>query len=1078
MKRIITLLSKLLLLSSLFIVADVYAGSDGPAYQGRTMPYGCQNNNCTADSGDTQPFNLDSKTENWDGGDGTSLSMTLSASGDCALVSCNGDSGGSTYNRSAAVNGTGRDFWLQCTLRIDTDATSLCSVSYNYQGRSTVSGNSSYKIKQYVNISGVPASGSLVGGDNVNLSAVVENKHGYSTGRPVSWSVSGACSMSSSTSSSIVIDINDSTGGVCTVTATASGNTDLVGASNTVQWPVIAGLLESATPYTITRDDSNNDISGRRFTSEDLSVCIVTESGQMTTVGPGTCTLRAYSGSTYITTTRSIISNIDLDNFPDSSDNCLYTPNDQQDSDGNGIGNACNDHLDFDEDEWEDDYDSCPTVPNAAENSGVNNLNPAPGPSCDADSDGDGVVDIQDNCPNVANAAENTPNTIPSVPGDSCNEDDDDDGIPNLIDNCPSVSNSSQLDTDGDVSIFGVTLEAGFGDACEPDTDGDGVKDDNLSAEGDGERDNCPLIPNASQLDTDNDGTGDACEVRFVTSDGVDDAGCGDVWANGCATIAQAVANAFAGDASQVFVQKGVYRQGENIMSVPSGSSVTELKIVGGFEGIETEVSALFSKPKVNVTVINGDLDNNDLNHTLLNADSINALLASSTSVQGANTSTLFTMSDQPIPISFSGMVFSATTDSAVVINNSDVTFTNMVFAGNSGTDGASINISGDSNVTIQSSTFNYNSASGNSAAILLAGTAKLIIEQSVLESNDAVNGTALFMGNQSRATITNTTIASNTGSSTGAVTISGSAGLTLSDSDFINNSSSGSGGAVSAIGSSWFNISDSNFYDNTSSVSGGSVHLNTTSNSSILNRTFIGGGLSAKGAGLQADQGGLEIFNTSFYDNETSSDGGAVNVQGGTVNMYHVTMISNVAGGNGGAINESSGSANINYSLIVGNTATGTGSDTNNVNDALHNIIGLPVDTVLTDVVETTPLLNGAQGDGYAGSVNVIVLTENSAAKDALEGTCDTTHEELAVDARGEQRADKLSGDNCDIGAYEYTTLSCEEDAQRRYEQGEVFIKSCAEGFENYELSLGWVANLTLLSLSGLWLVRRRRYV
>jgi hypothetical protein len=52
-----------------------------------------------------------------------------------------------------------------------------------------------------------------------------------------------------------------------------------------------------------------------------------------------------------------------------------------------------------------------------------------------------------------------------------------------LQDNCPLVSNPDQLDSDQD----GADKK---GDAC----------------------DNCPTIPNLDQHDTDNDGIGDACD--------------------------------------------------------------------------------------------------------------------------------------------------------------------------------------------------------------------------------------------------------------------------------------------------------------------------------------------------------------------------------------------------------------------------------------------------------------------------------------------------------------------------------------------------------------------------------------
>jgi MYXO-CTERM domain-containing protein len=71
--------------------------------------------------------------------------------------------------------------------------------------------------------------------------------------------------------------------------------------------------------------------------------------------------------------------------------------------------------------------------------------------------------------------------------------DGDDDAVLDTDDNCPEVSNPSQLDTDGDTE----------GDACDLDDDNDGVAD---------EKDNCPLVANPGQPDADKDGLGDDCE--------------------------------------------------------------------------------------------------------------------------------------------------------------------------------------------------------------------------------------------------------------------------------------------------------------------------------------------------------------------------------------------------------------------------------------------------------------------------------------------------------------------------------------------------------------------------------------
>lgn len=72
--------------------------------------------------------------------------------------------------------------------------------------------------------------------------------------------------------------------------------------------------------------------------------------------------------------------------------------------------------------------------------------------------------------------------------------DTDGDGISDATDNCPFSPNPSQLNSDTDL----------IGDACDPDDDNDFVPDTT---------DNCPLTANPNQADCNGNGIGEACET-------------------------------------------------------------------------------------------------------------------------------------------------------------------------------------------------------------------------------------------------------------------------------------------------------------------------------------------------------------------------------------------------------------------------------------------------------------------------------------------------------------------------------------------------------------------------------------
>ena len=129
-----------------------------------------------------------------------------------------------------------------------------------------------------------------------------------------------------------------------------------------------------------------------------------------------------------------------------------------------------------------------------------------------ADTDKDGLVNINDNCPAVANPEQQDTDpgvSICGLEGDGpgvtpqpCITMAPGDGVGDACDNCPAVLNKDQKDSDATTACSVLPVSMGGGTKCDVQSDGYGDACDN-----------CPLVKNPDQSDRDGDGVGDDCDT-------------------------------------------------------------------------------------------------------------------------------------------------------------------------------------------------------------------------------------------------------------------------------------------------------------------------------------------------------------------------------------------------------------------------------------------------------------------------------------------------------------------------------------------------------------------------------------
>ncbi len=365
--------------------------------------------------------------------------------------------------------------------------------------------------------------------------------------------------------------------------------------------------------------------------------------------------------------------------------------------------------------------------------------------------------------------------------------------------------------------------------------------------------------------------------------------------------------------------------------------------------------------------------------------------------------------SDSALTISDSTFSDNAAASGGALCNSSKtLTISDSTFSGNAAPAGSGGAIycpaPGLSSVTISTSAFSDNSASGSGGAIRSSGYSNIL-------------------------TISDSTLSDNTSGGLGGAVSIKTGGLTISNSALGGNSAV-SGGAISSSEGP-LAINNSTLSGNTSSSSGGAIYSSytslTISNSTLSNNSATGNGTSEYGGAIYSDDGGFGgslTLNNSTLSGNSASAGGAI-YSTGRVSMLTInnsTLSGNSAAVDGGAVaNYNRSTAAAYNSILSGNTGNGAANDVAGVLNpsSAHNLIG--VGGGLTDgangnlVGITDPKLGPLQDNG--GATWTMALLAGNLALDAGDNSLIPSG--VNYDQRGAGH-DRVVHGTVDIGAYE----------------------------------------------------------
>jgi predicted outer membrane repeat protein len=511
-------------------------------------------------------------------------------------------------------------------------------------------------------------------------------------------------------------------------------------------------------------------------------------------------------------------------------------------------------------------------------------------------------------------------------------------------------------------------------------------------------------------------------------------------WANAC-TLQTALTGATSGD--EVWVMAGTYKPTTvGTDRTTAFRLIDGIAVYGGFAGTETTRDQ--RNPATNVTILSGDIDNNDSQTPIIT--DITTVTGNTTNsyhvVFGATGATIdgFTITAGYIHYDDDSTGFNVY--GAGIYNlTSSPTVKNVIFIGNMASRGGAGMFNKDSsNPILTNVTFIGNKSDVGGGGMFNWYSSPVLVDVG-FSQNSGMEGGAMY-NYYSHPSLTRVTFSGNLARANGGgmgnlfnshpdlvdVTFNGNTAMNFGGGMYnVTNSNptltrvtlsgnmADSGGGLYNRESSRPSLTDVNFYDNSARYGGGL--FNDSHSSPILNKvTFSDNSATINGGGICSVENSYgTVTNATFKSNSAKYGGGIYNHTADTVFRY-VTLNDNSAE-YGGGIYTTNSYPEFSGMILWGNTASVDGSQ---IFDA-YSTAGV-FDSVIeggleggTNILSTDPLL-GAFGNHGGFTQTIPIRIGSSAIDKAEDSNCPTT------DQRGVSRP---QGAHCDIGAFEVKIYS-----------------------------------------------------